>query len=95
MNLRLPQLLLELSGNSVQRYFAVSTDKAANPVNLMGASKRALEHIIFDETFGPEVSSARFANVAFSNGSLLDGWLRRLAKGQPWAVPQDARRFFA
>ncbi len=94
VNLRLPRLLLELSADSARRYFAVSTDKAANPVNLMGASKRALEHIIFDEAFGPEVSSARFANVAFSNGSLLDGWLRRLAKDQPWAVPQDTRRFF-
>jgi FlaA1/EpsC-like NDP-sugar epimerase len=94
VNLRLPRALLESVTDTCDRYFAVSTDKAANPVNLMGASKRALEHVIFDEPLGPQVSSARFANVAFSQGSLLDGWMRRLAKGQPWAVPRDVRRYF-
>jgi FlaA1/EpsC-like NDP-sugar epimerase len=95
VNLRITRRLLEenLVGKS-ERYFAVSTDKAANPVNLMGASKRAMEHLLLDEDLGVEVTSARFANVAFSQGSLLDGWLRRLAKRQPWAVPAGARRFF-
>jgi FlaA1/EpsC-like NDP-sugar epimerase len=77
-------------------YFAVSTDKAANPTSLMGASKRLME----DLTFGLHVeqsqltTAARFANVAFSNGSLLDGFLRRLAARQPLAVPRDTRRYF-
>lgn len=82
----------------VRRYFCVSTDKAANPVNLMGASKRLMEHVIFsDEVLhhrNVKVSSARFANVAFSDGSLLQGWLMRLAKGQPLATPRDTRRYF-
>lgn len=94
INVRLPRRLLEWLSDTSQRYFAVSTDKAANPVNLMGASKRAMEHMIFDEPLGPEVTSARFANVAFSQGSLLDGWLRRLDKRQAWAVPRETRRFF-
>lgn len=78
------------------RYFAVSTDKAANPTSLMGASKRLMEDIVFDTEVadGTEAVSARFANVAFSNGSLLNGFLQRLAKRQPLAVPRDARRYF-
>jgi FlaA1/EpsC-like NDP-sugar epimerase len=78
------------------RYFAVSTDKAANPTSLMGASKRLMEDVVFaDElsTLGVDVT-ARFANVAFSNGSLLQGFLARLAKRQPFAVPGDTRRYF-
>jgi FlaA1/EpsC-like NDP-sugar epimerase len=79
-------------------YFCVSTDKAANPVNLMGASKRLMEHIIFSNVIGPKilpkVTSARFANVAFSDGSLLYGWSKRLEKHQPLAVPKNTRRFF-
>lgn len=94
INVRLPRRLLEWVGDSSQRYFAVSTDKAANPVNLMGASKRAMEHLILDEAVGPAVCTARFANVAFSQGSLLDGWLRRLSKHQPLTVPAGARRYF-
>lgn len=94
VNLRITRRLLENVAGRSERYFAVSTDKAANPVNLMGASKRAMEHLILDEDFDVEVTSARFANVAFSQGSLLDGWLRRLAKRQPWAVPAGAQRFF-
>jgi FlaA1/EpsC-like NDP-sugar epimerase len=94
VNLRITRRLLENVSGTAERYFAVSTDKAANPVNLMGASKRAMEHLVLDEDFDVEVTSARFANVAFSQGSLLDGWLRRLAKRQPWAVPAGARRFF-
>jgi len=80
VNLRITRRLLENVAATSERYFAVSTDKAANPVNLMGASKRAMEHLVLDEDLDIEVTSARFANVAFSQGSLLDGWLRRLAK---------------
>lgn len=79
-------------------YFAVSTDKAANPVSFMGATKRAMEHALFTSTAahsaGIRVTSARFANVAFSAGSLLESWLVRLRQGQPLAVPRDTRRFF-
>jgi FlaA1/EpsC-like NDP-sugar epimerase len=79
-------------------YFCVSTDKAANPVNLMGASKRLMEHVIFSGEVAPglkaRVTSARFANVAFSDGSLLHGFLNRLQKRQPLAVPRGTRRFF-
>ncbi|ALN93113.1 polysaccharide biosynthesis protein [Lysobacter gummosus] len=78
------------------RYFAVSTDKAANPTSLMGASKRLMEDIVFDIAVpeGALAVSARFANVAFSNGSLLQGFLYRLSKGQPLAAPRDTRRYF-
>ena len=77
-------------------YFAVSTDKAANPVSLMGASKRLMEDLIFDIAAESHQSTtaARFANVAFSNGSLLQGFGHRLAKRQPLAVPRDTRRYF-
>jgi nucleoside-diphosphate-sugar epimerase len=77
-------------------YFAVSTDKAANPVSLMGASKRLMEDLVFDAAVADYQSStsARFANVAFSNGSLLQGFGHRLAKRQPLAVPRDTRRYF-
>ncbi|MFZ1936099.1 MAG: polysaccharide biosynthesis protein [Thermoguttaceae bacterium] len=82
----------------LKRYFCVSTDKAANPVNLMGASKRAMEHVVFSGETCPsltaETVSARFANVAFSDGSLLDGFLKRLQKRQPLAVPRQTRRYF-
>lgn len=78
------------------RYFAVSTDKAANPTSLMGASKRLMEDVVFDVAVPANgaATSARFANVAFSNGSLLQGFLVRLAKGQPLAAPKDTRRYF-
>jgi nucleoside-diphosphate-sugar epimerase len=77
-------------------YFAVSTDKAANPTSLMGASKRLMEDLIFDvdPIEGQRVTSARFANVAFSNGSLLQGWTQRLIRRQPLAVPRATRRYF-
>jgi FlaA1/EpsC-like NDP-sugar epimerase len=77
-------------------YFAVSTDKAANPVSLMGASKRLMEDLIFSATteYSRSTTSARFANVAFSNGSLLQGFVYRLAKRQPLAVPRDTQRYF-
>lgn len=95
--LKLLQWLTERGG--LRRYFCVSTDKAANPVNVMGASKRLMEHVIFSgETVARnqnfQVTSARFANVAFSDGSLLQGWLKRLEKSQPLAVPRDTRRYF-
>lgn len=77
------------------RYFCVSTDKAANPASLMGASKRLMEHILFAaDGFTGTRTSARFANVAFSDGSLLHAWLQRLAKRQPVAVPRATKRYF-
>jgi FlaA1/EpsC-like NDP-sugar epimerase len=80
------------------RYFAVSTDKAANPANFMGASKRLMEQLLFTTSIVPMGSStrtsARFANVAFSAGSLLESWSDRLRKRQPLAVPRDTRRYF-
>jgi FlaA1/EpsC-like NDP-sugar epimerase len=80
------------------RYFCVSTDKAANPVNLMGASKRLMEHVVFSAVAAPgrgfSTSSTRFANVAFSAGSLLDGFRKRLEKRQPLAVPKETYRYF-
>jgi len=78
------------------RLFTVSTDKAANPTSLMGASKRVMEDVAFDSApeSGISVSSARFANVAFSNGSLLQSFLVRLDKRQPLAVPRGTRRYF-
>jgi FlaA1/EpsC-like NDP-sugar epimerase len=80
------------------QYFSVSTDKAANPVNLMGATKKFMEHIIFSselqQIFHRRITSARFANVAFSNGSLLFGWIQRLSKEQPIAVPSNTYRYF-
>lgn len=83
---------------TAHRFFCVSTDKAANPVNLMGASKRIMEHLIFSAEVTPNskavVTSARFANVAFSDGSLLDSFLKRLKKHQPLAVPRGVRRYF-
>lgn len=77
-----------------KKYFSVSTDKAANPVNLMGASKRLMEHVLFDGSDDITVSTARFANVAFSDGSLLHGFNMRLLKNQPIAAPWDVKRYF-
>ncbi|KFN51435.1 UDP-N-acetylglucosamine 4,6-dehydratase [Arenimonas composti] len=77
-----------------RRYFSVSTDKAANPVNMMGASKRLMERFLMRASARMPVSTARFANVAFSDGSLLHGFERRLAKGQPISAPNDVRRYF-
>lgn len=84
------------AGAHGRRYFAVSTDKAANPTSLMGASKRLMEDVVFapDLSTAGQESTARFANVAFSNGSLLQGFLQRIAKGQPLAAPRDTRRYF-
>ena len=77
-----------------EEYFCVSTDKAANPVNIMGASKRIMEDVIFAYSDRFPVKTARFANVAFSNGSLPAGFLARLAKLQPLSAPTDVRRYF-
>ena len=77
-----------------EEYFCVSTDKAANPVNIMGASKRIMEGVIFSYSDRFPVKTARFANVAFSNGSLPDGVLKRISKLQPLAGPSDVRRYF-
>ncbi len=77
-----------------QKYFCVSTDKAANPVNMMGASKRIMEMFLMRESLTLPVSMARFANVAFSDGSLLHGFNQRFAKRQPIAAPNDVRRYF-
>ncbi len=75
-------------------YFCVSTDKAANPVNIMGASKRIMEDVIFSYSDKFPVKTARFANVAFSNGSLPAGFLARIQKLQPLSAPSDVRRYF-
>jgi FlaA1/EpsC-like NDP-sugar epimerase len=79
-------------------YFSVSTDKAANPVSFMGATKRIMEHVLFDPAYADPISgsinSARFANVAFSNGSLPQAWQNRLERGEPLACPKDIRRYF-
>ena len=75
-------------------FFCVSTDKAANPVNIMGASKRIMEDLVMAYNRYFKVTTARFANVAFSNGSLPDGWIHRLQKKQPLAAPSDVKRYF-
>lgn len=77
-----------------EEYFCVSTDKAANPVNIMGASKRIMEDLIFSYSDKFPVKTARFANVAFSNGSLPAGFLSRIEKRQPISAPMDVRRYF-
>ena len=77
-----------------KKYFCVSTDKAANPVNMMGASKRIMEMFLMRESLTQNISMARFANVAFSDGSLLHGFNQRFAKKQPFSAPNDVRRYF-
>ena len=77
-----------------KKYFCVSTDKAANPVNMMGASKRIMEKFLMRRSLEIPVSTARFANVAFSDGSLLYGFNQRIAKRQPISAPRDVRRYF-
>ena len=78
----------------VKKYFCVSTDKAANPVNMMGGSKRIMEMFLMRESQYVDISTARFANVAFSDGSLLHGFNQRLEKLQPIVAPSDVKRFF-
>lgn len=77
-----------------KHFFCVSTDKAANPVNIMGASKRIMEDLVMAYNKYFKVTTARFANVAFSNGSLPDGWIHRVQKRQPLAAPSDVKRYF-
>lgn len=77
-----------------KKYFCVSTDKAANPVNMMGASKRIMEMFLMRASEQLPISTARFANVAFSDGSLLHGFNQRFAKRQPISAPNDVRRYF-
>lgn len=77
-----------------KKYFCVSTDKAANPVNMMGASKRIMEMFLMRASESLPISTARFANVAFSDGSLLHGFNQRFAKRQPISAPRDVRRYF-
>jgi FlaA1/EpsC-like NDP-sugar epimerase len=77
-----------------KHFFCVSTDKAANPVNLMGATKKLMEEVIMAYANDFKVTTARFANVAFSNGSLLFGFIERMAKQQPLSAPSDIKRYF-
>lgn len=80
--------------SGVKKYFCVSTDKAANPVNMMGASKKIMEMFLMRKSERIEISTARFANVAFSDGSLLHGFNQRIQKGQPIVAPKDIKRYF-
>lgn len=88
------RLLELLSKTPPSHFFCVSTDKAANPVNIMGASKKLMEELILAYSEKFKITTARFANVAFSNGSLLAGFLERLSKRQPLSCPSDVKRFF-
>jgi FlaA1/EpsC-like NDP-sugar epimerase len=81
-------------GAGTKKYFCVSTDKAANPVNMMGASKRIMEMFMMRKSEQIEISTARFANVAFSDGSLLHGFNQRIEKYQPIVAPSDIKRYF-
>lgn len=87
-------LLELLEENAPEAYFCVSTDKAANPVNIMGASKRIMEDLIFSYSTSFPVKTARFANVAFSNGSLPAGFIERINRRQPLSAPFDVKRYF-
>lgn len=87
--------LLDLAAkHKPEHFFSVSTDKAANPVNVMGASKKLMEKVLLSYTDDFKISTARFANVAFSNGSLLFGFIQRIMKRQPLSSPSDVKRYF-
>ena len=86
--------LLQSIANKSKKYFCVSTDKAANPVNMMGASKRVMEMFLMRRSLEIDISTARFANVAFSDGSLLHGFDQRIQKKQPIVAPHDIKRYF-
>lgn len=88
------RLLDYLKRNTPSHFFCVSTDKAANPVNVMGGSKKMMENLIMSYSKDLKITTARFANVAFSNGSLLNGYLERLLQRQPISCPSDVKRFF-
>ena len=87
-------LLRHLERNPPSHFFCVSSDKAANPANIMGASKKIMEEVIISYSSKFPITSARFANVAFSNGSLLDGFIFRILKHQPISAPKDVKRYF-
>ena len=93
-DIKAKKLMDLLTVYSPKHFFCVSTDKAANPVNIMGASKRIMEDLVMAYNTHFKVTTARFANVAFSNGSLPDGWIHRLQKKQPLAAPSDVKRYF-
>ncbi len=86
--------IAQAQAGGARKYFCVSTDKAANPVNMMGASKRIMEMFLMRASESLPISTARFANVAFSDGSLLHGFNQRFAKRQPISAPNDVRRYF-
>lgn len=86
--------ILQAIQKGSKKYFCVSTDKAANPVNMMGASKRIMEMYLMGLSHKIEISTARFANVAFSDGSLLHGFNQRIQKRQPIVAPRDIKRYF-
>jgi FlaA1/EpsC-like NDP-sugar epimerase len=88
------QSIGQAAERGARKYFCVSTDKAANPVNMMGASKRIMEMFLMRASTALPISTARFANVAFSDGSLLHGFNQRFAKQQPISAPNDVRRYF-
>jgi len=88
------ELLDLLTENKPEHFFCVSTDKAANPVNVMGASKKLMEEVIMAYSNELQITTARFANVAFSNGSLLAGYIERLMQLQPISCPSDVQRYF-
>ena len=93
-NIKAKKLMDLLKVYPPKHFFCVSTDKAANPVNIMGASKRIMEDLVMAYNKYFKVTTARFANVAFSNGSLPDGWIHRLQKKQPLVAPSDVKRYF-
>jgi FlaA1/EpsC-like NDP-sugar epimerase len=86
--------IVQAADKGVKKYFCVSTDKAANPVNMMGASKRIMEMFLMRRSSQIDISTARFANVAFSDGSLLHGFNQRIQKRQPIVAPKDIKRYF-
>jgi FlaA1/EpsC-like NDP-sugar epimerase len=92
--IRAEKFLAFLKQHPPGHFFCVSTDKAANPVNIMGASKKIMEEMIMAYANYFPITTARFANVAFSNGSLLDGFMNRLMRRQPFSVPTDVKRYF-
>ncbi|PKP22657.1 MAG: nucleoside-diphosphate sugar epimerase [Bacteroidetes bacterium HGW-Bacteroidetes-21] len=92
--LKAKKLLDLLLSHKPEHFFCVSTDKAANPVNIMGASKKLMEEVIMAYADAIPITTARFANVAFSNGSLPQGFLERFSKRHPWSCPSDVKRFF-
>lgn len=92
--LRAKHLLELLATHPPERFFCVSTDKAANPVNIMGATKKLMEEVILSYSQEIPITTARFANVAFSNGSLPEGFLARLQRRQPLSAPEGIRRYF-